>query len=121
MRGDADLEAYPGKNSNNFSIDTLAGAECRQEFAAQSDVRGMLDTCNAVPDLYPIGWNTLIRLMGALVGGWPEDMDEYLIVRLPGRIGHMKTHVLADGGECIRFADYKTGRTPMVKQIFGDL
>ena len=33
----------------------------------------------------------------------------------------METRVLADGGECIRLIDYKTGRTPTVKQIFNDL
>lgn len=59
--------------------------------------------------------------MGALVGGWPEGMDEHLTVRLSGRIDRMETRVLADGGECIRLIDYKTGRTPTVKQIFNDL
>ena len=38
-----------------------------------------------------------------------------------GRIDRMETRVLADGGRCIRLIDYKTGRTPTVKQIFNDL
>ena len=99
----------------------MAGAECEREFAARFDVRDILDAYNAVPGLHPIGRNTLVRLMGALVGGWPEGMDEHLTVRLSGRIDRMETRVLADGGECIRLIDYKTGRTPTVKQIFNDL
>ena len=121
VRSDADPETYLGKNSSNFSIGALAGAECEREFAARFDVRDILDAYNAVPGLHPIGRNTLVRLMGALVGGWPEGMDEHLTVRLSGRIDRMETRVLADGGECIRLIDYKTGRTPTVKQIFNDL
>ena len=121
MRSDADPETYLGKNSSNFSIGALAGAECEREFAARFDVRDILDAYNAVPGLHPIGRNTLVRLMGALVGGWPEGMDEHLTVRLSGRIDRMETRVLADGGECICLIDYKTGRTPTVKQIFNDL
>ena len=75
------------------------------------DVRDILDAYNAVPGMHPIDRNTLVRLMGALVGGWPEGMDEHLTVRLSGRIDRMETRVLADGGECIRLIDYKTGRT----------
>ncbi len=116
-----DPETYLGKNSSNFSIGALAGAECEREFAARFDVRDILDAYNAVPGMHPIDWNTLVRLMGALVGGWPEGMDEHLTVRLSGRIDRMETRVLADGGECIRLIDYKTGRTPTVKQIFNDL
>ena len=112
VRSDADPETYLGKNSSNFSIGALAGAECEREFAARFDVRDILDAYNAVPGLHPIGRNTLVRLMGALVGGWPEGMDEHLTVRLSGRIDRMETRVLADGGECIRLIDYKTGRRP---------
>ena len=75
----------------------MAGAECEREFAARFDVRDILDAYNAVPGLHPIGRNTLVRLMGALVGGWPEGMDEHLTVRLSGRIDRMETRVLADG------------------------
>lgn len=121
VRSDADPETYLGKNSSNFSIGALAGAECEREFAARFDVRDILDAYNAVPGMHPIDRNTLVRLMGALVGGWPEGMDEHLTVRLSGRIDRMETRVLADGGECIRLIDYKTGRTPTVKQIFNDL
>lgn len=121
VRSDADPETYLGKNSSNFSIGALAGAECEREFAARFDVRDILDAYNAVPGMHPIDRNMLVRLMGALVGGWPEGMDEHLTVRLSGRIDRMETRVLADGGECIRLIDYKTGRTPTVKQIFNDL
>ena len=96
VRSDADPETYLGKNSSNFSIGALAGAECEREFAARFDVRDILDAYNAVPGLHPIGRNTLVRLMGALVGGWPEGMDEHLTVRLSGRIDRMETRVLAD-------------------------
>ena len=34
VRSDADPETYLGKNSSNFSIGALAGAECEREFAA---------------------------------------------------------------------------------------
>ncbi len=39
VRSDADPETYLGKNSSNFSIGALAGAECEREFAARFDAR----------------------------------------------------------------------------------
>lgn len=101
-----------GKNSSNFSIGALAGAECEREFAARFDVRDILDAYNAVPGLHPIGRNTLVRLMGALVGGWPEGMDEHLTVRLSGRIDRMETRVLQTAANAFASLTTKQAERP---------
>ncbi|PJM78698.1 PD-(D/E)XK nuclease family protein [Bifidobacterium scaligerum] len=121
VRSDADPEAYLGKNAKNFAIGRLAKVECEREFTARFGWHEIAAAYNALSGVRPIDRSTLMRMMGALVGGWPEGMDEGLIVRLSGRIDRMEHRVLADGSERIRLIDYKTGKVPSVKRIFNDL
>ncbi|WP_338024274.1 PD-(D/E)XK nuclease family protein [Bifidobacterium pongonis] len=112
---------YLGKNAGKFSIGTLRSAECETEFSARFTLDDILAAYNALPGMKPIGRATLMQLMGALVGGWPEGMREDMTVRLTGRIDRKETRVLPDGSTTIRLIDYKTGAKRHLGEIFSDL
>lgn len=113
--------AYLEKNSSKFSIGTLVQADCELPFSARFGFDDILAAYNAVPGVHAVDRDTLIAMMGELVGGWPEGVDENMTVRLSGRIDRMETRRLADGREIKRLIDYKTGAVPVGKQIFNDL
>lgn len=112
---------YLGKNAGKFAVGTLKSAECESEFFARFGLDDILAAYNALPGMNPIGRKTLMQLMGALVGGWPEGMREDMTVRLTGRIDRKETRVMPDGSTAIRLIDYKTGKKRQLGEIFSDL
>ena len=112
---------YLGKNAGKFAVGTLKSAECESEFFARFGLDDILAAYNALPGMKPIGRKTLMPLMGALVGGWPEGMREDMTVRLTGRIDRKETRVMPDGSTAIRLIDYKTGKKRQLGEIFSDL
>lgn len=114
-------DPYLEKNAGKFTIGTLIQADCELPFSARFGFDDILAAYNAIPGVHAIDRATLIAVMGELVGGWPEGMDENMTVRLSGRIDRMETRRLADGREIRRLIDYKTGAVPSGKQIFNDL
>ena len=112
---------YLGRNAGKFEIGQLQKAIAERSFTALFAVDDILDGYNAIPGIEPITRSQLFAMMGMLVGGWPEAMNEELSVRLSGRIDREEIRVLADGSERHRLVDYKSGRAPTVPEIFNDL
>ena len=92
-----------------------------QELVKAAGVLDKDDKYNAISAVDPVSESTMVALMGALVGGWPDGMSGDLVVRLTGRIDREETRVLADGTHVARLIDYKTGRRHSGADNFNDL
>lgn len=114
-------DAHLGKNADYFTAGRLEQVDCEKEFAARFGLDDILAAYNAVPDAVRASRSELMAMMGALVGGWPEGMDERIIVRLSGRIDRLETRRLADDSVNLRLIDYKTGHGHSTKEQFNDL
>ena len=112
---------YLKANRKNFSIGQMEDVSCEEPVAAYFDLSDILAAYNAMPEVDPIDRSELMAMMGALIGGWPEGMDERMTIRLSARIDRKETRRLSDGREAIRIVDYKTGRSPGAKAMFNDL
>lgn len=112
---------YLAGNSGSFSVGTLTSAECERSFAARFSLDDILAAYRRIPGAEHTTRHELTAIMGMLVGGWPQGMDEGLVIRLTGRIDRLEHRTLPDGAERIRLIDYKTGGVPSVKGIFNDL
>ena len=117
----SNTDEYPVNNVKNFQIGTLESAQCERSFIAVFSLDDILAAYNAMDGVDPIGRDELAAIMGSLVGGWPEAMNDRLTVRLSGRIDRMETRIMPDGKRHVRLIDYKTGKVPSTKAIFNDL
>ena len=117
----SNTDEYPVNNVKNFRIGTLESAQCERSFIAVFGLDDILAAYNAMDGVDPIGRDELAAIMGSLVGGWPEAMNDRLTVRLSGRIDRMETRIMPDGKRHVRLIDYKTGKVPSTKAIFNDL
>ena len=112
---------YPTGNTKHFRVGTLESAECELDIDAMLGLDDIVAAYNAMDGVTPVTRSELAAIMGALVGGWPEGMDEEIILRLNGRMDRLEHRRTADGGETIRLIDYKTGTVQETKQIVNDL
>ncbi|WP_125967743.1 PD-(D/E)XK nuclease family protein [Bifidobacterium samirii] len=112
---------YPTGNTKHFRVGTLESAECERDIDAMFGLDDIVAAYNAMDGVPPVTRGELTAIMGMLVGGWPEGMDEGILVRLNGRMDRLEHRHTADGGETIRLIDYKTGSMPGTKQIVNDL
>ncbi|MBW3078908.1 PD-(D/E)XK nuclease family protein [Bifidobacterium simiiventris] len=112
---------YPSGNVGTIEVGTLTSAECERSFSARFSLSDIVAAYNAIDGVSPVTSGELMTIMGSLIGGWPEAMDEAMTIRLTGRIDRLEHRTLPDGGEQIRLIDYKTGSVPPVKAIFNDL
>lgn len=117
----SNTDEYPAGNHTNFTVGTLQEAECERTFTARFDSDDIFAACRATDGLESMNRSELIAIMGSLVGGWPEAMDEHLTIRLSGRMDRLERRILPNGHETVRLIDYKTGRVPSVKDIVNDL
>lgn len=117
----SNTDEYPVNNVKNFRIGILESAQCERSFIAVFGLDDILAAYNAMDGVDPIGRDELAAIMGSLVGGWPEAMNDRLTVRLSGRIDRMETRIMPDGKRHVRLIDYKTGKVPSTKAIFNDL
>ncbi|OZG62797.1 PD-(D/E)XK nuclease superfamily [Bifidobacterium hapali] len=117
----SNMDEYPAGNHTNFTVGTLQEAECERTFTARFDSNDILAACLATDGIESMSRSELIAIMGSLVGGWPEAMDEHLTIRLSGRMDRLERRILPNGCETVRLIDYKTGSVPSVKDIVNDL
>ncbi|KAA8819280.1 PD-(D/E)XK nuclease family protein [Bifidobacterium vespertilionis] len=118
---DSNAAGYPPKNEDSITVGRLERADCEMGFSARFGFDDILAAYNAIDGMTPIDRPTLMAIMGALVGGWPEAIGDDLTIRLAGRIDRAETRVTADGSTHVRLIDYKTGHKPGIPQLFGDL
>lgn len=112
---------YELGSTAQFEVGTLTDAKAEVEFTARFGVPEVTRAYNAISAVDPVSESTMVALMGALVGGWPDGMSGDLVVRLTGRIDREETRVLADGTHVARLIDYKTGRRHSGADNFNDL
>ncbi len=112
---------YELGSTAQFEVGTLTDAKAEVEFTARFGVPEVTRAYNAISAVDPVSESTMVALMGALVGGWPDGMSGDLVVRLTGRIDREETRVLADGTHVARLVDYKTGRRHSGADNFNDL
>lgn len=112
---------YELGSTAQFEVGTLTDAKAEVEFTARFGVPEVTRAYNAISAVDPVSESTMVALMGALVGGWPDGMSGDLVVRLTGRIDREETRVLADGTHVARLIDYKTGRRHSGSDNFNDL
>lgn len=112
---------YELGSTAQFEVGTLTDAKAEVEFTARFGVPEVTRAYNAISAVEPVSESTMVALMGALVGGWPDGMSGDLVVRLTGRIDREETRVLADGTHVARLIDYKTGRRHSGADNFNDL
>ncbi|MCH4853703.1 PD-(D/E)XK nuclease family protein [Bifidobacterium pseudolongum] len=112
---------YELGSTAQFEVGTLTDAKAEVEFTARFGVPEVTRAYNAISAVDPVSESTMVALMGALVGGWPDGMSADLVVRLTGRIDREETRVLADGTHVARLIDYKTGRRHSGADNFNDL
>ena len=112
---------YPTGNVGNFRVGTLESAECERDIDAAFGLDDIVAAYNAMEDATPASRTDMAAVMGALVGGWPEAMDEELIIRLNGRMDRLEHRRGEQGVETIRLIDYKTGVVPGVREVVNDL
>ncbi|MEJ5921201.1 PD-(D/E)XK nuclease family protein [Bifidobacterium thermophilum] len=112
---------YLQGNSDNIKVGVLDSAECEKEFDARFTLDDIAAAYNRMPSVQVSMTSEAIgAIMGAMVGGWPEGMDDDLAIRLTGRIDR-EEHRHTDDGDQVRLVDYKTGKKPDVKGVFNDL
>ncbi|NMN00524.1 ATP-dependent DNA helicase UvrD [Bifidobacterium sp. DSM 109958] len=118
---DSNAPGYPAGNVGKIDVGTLQDVQVERHFGAAFGLDDVLEAYNAIDGVDPIDASTLMLVMGALVGGWPEAMAPGLRVRLSGRIDRLETRLGADGRVRTRLVDYKTGGKPALGQLFSDL
>lgn len=102
---------YGSKAELAAMIGTLTRVDTETAFLARFTADNILAAYRATPGMPDLTRSEFIALLGTLAGGWPDGMDEHLVVRLSGRIDRKETRQLDDGSVIVRLIDYKTGTT----------
>lgn len=118
----SNASSYLNGNIGYFEVGRLVRAESEQPFAGLFGLDDILTAYNAIDGVNPIGRRELAAIMGSLVGGWPDGMQEDMRVRLTGRIDRVEWRDPGDGTRYMRVIDWKTGRSRhTARQMFNDL
>lgn len=101
--------ARPDYGGKLGPIGRVLDVQCEVPFAAQFGWEQMVQAMNAVEGMPQCTVPELMTLMGVLVGGWPEGMDERLRIRISGRLDRLEVRQMPDGQRHCRIIDWKTG------------